>query len=212
VTPAGKNKNVGWHGDLPRYTLKSATQFNLKSKESTMMHDPFQNTILGSYYGTPAPTGLQYPSLSGPGAINPAAALNPLLGLAPMAQTGGIQQVNPQQVQQLQLASLLASQAIAQNPLLASLLSNPLIAASLHAQAGSPYGAPPFGLQSPSFYPQTGPMGSPFSQVGYPLPPQSWIGQAGQFGGGQGFGQGYPFQSQLSPRPFQPQGFSPWGY
>jgi len=155
-----------------------------------MMHDPFQNTILGSYYGTPAPIGLQYPTLQNQ-AINP------------MAQAGGIPQfgqspyVNPQQVQQLQLATLLASQAVAQNPLLASLLSNPLIAASLHAQAVGPYGVPQ--------HPQIGQIGSPFGQAGYPLAPQSWIGQGG-------FGQVNPFQSQMSPRPFQAQGFSPWGY
>jgi hypothetical protein len=145
-----------------------------------MMHDPFQNTILGSYYGTPAPIGLQYPALQNQ-AVNP------------MAQAGGIPQlgqppyVNPQQVQQLQLASLLA-----QNPLLASLLSNPLIVASLQAQAVGPYGVPQ--------HPQIGQIGSPFG-----LAPQSWIGQGG-------FGQVNPFQSQMSPRPFQAQGFSPWGY
>src|SRR5713226_9853056 len=106
-----------------------------------MTHDPFQNyATLGSYYGMPTPIGLQYPSLQA-AAVNPATALNPLLGLSPMAQGNGIPQVgqspygvnpglqgllNPQQ---LQLASLLAS-----NPVLAaSLLSNPLIAASLHS-------------------------------------------------------------------------------
>jgi len=211
-----------------------------------MMHDPFQNTILGSYYGTPAPIGLQYPQTPG---INPAATLNPLLGLSPMAQVGGIPQlaqspygqspygqnpgqglINPlqlQQLQQLQLASLLASQAVAQNPVLASLLSNPLIAASLHSQALGSNGALQFGLQQqPSLYPQIGQIGSPFGQnspfgqigspfgqIGYPLAPQSWIGQGGPFGGvQQGFGQINPFQSQLTPRPFQGQGLSPWGY
>jgi hypothetical protein len=172
---------------------ENSIQYQLK-ESTTMMHDPFQNNIFGSYYGTPAPIGLQYPALQNQ-------------GINPMAQAGGIPQfgggvpqfgqspyVNPQQVQQLQLASLLASQAVAQHPLLASLLSNPLIAASLHAQAVGPYGVPQ--------YPQ---IGSPFGQTGYPLAPQSWIGQGG-------FGQVHPFQSQMSPRPFQAQGFSPWGY
>jgi len=202
-----------------------------------MMHDPFQNTILGSYYGTPTPIGLQYPQTPG---INPAATLNPLLGLSPLAQAGGIQQfgqspygqspygqspygqnpgqglINPQQLQQLQqlqLASLLASQAVAQNPILASLLSNPLIAASLQNGVSQLGVHPQIGQ-----YPQIGQMGSPFGQigspfgqVGYPLAPQSWIGQGGPFGGvQQGFGQINPFQSQLTPRPFQGQG--PWGY
>jgi hypothetical protein len=101
-----------------------------------------------------------------------------------------------------------------------------VIAASLHSQALGSYGVPQFGLQPPSLYPQIqqypqvgqypqigspfGQIGSPFGQIGYPLAPQSWIGQGGLFGG-QGFGQAHPFQSQLSPRPFQAQG-SPWGY
>ena len=146
-----------------------------------MMHDLFQNyATLGSYHGIPAPLGLQYPSLQ-TSAINPAAAVNPILGLSPMAQ-GGIPQVgqspyglNPglpglaANPQQLQLVSLLASQ----NPVLAaSLLSNPLIAASLHSQALGPYGVPQFGLQQPSLYPQIGQIGSPFGQIGYPLAPQ----------------------------------------
>ena len=177
-----------------------------------MTHDPFQNyATLGSYYGMPAPIGLQYPSLQA-SAINPATAVNPLLGLSPMAQAGGIPQVGPAPYgvnagqgllnpQQLQLVSLLASQ----NPVLAaSLLSNPLIAASLHSQALSPYGVPQFGLQQPSLYPQIGQIGSPFGQVGYPLAPQSWIGQ--------GFGPVHGLQPQLIPRPFQAQGLSPWGY
>jgi hypothetical protein len=181
-----------------------------------MTHDPFQNyATLGSYYGMPAPLGLQYPSLQ-TSAINPATTVNPLLGLSPMAQAGATPQVGPSPYgvspgqgfispQQLQLASLLASQVGFQNPALAaSLLSNPLIAASLHSQALGSYGAPQFGLQQPSLYPQIGQMGSPFGQIGYPLAPQSWIGQ--------GFGPVHALQSQLIPRPFQAQGLSPWGY
>jgi len=169
-----------------------------------MTHDPFQTyNPLGQYYGIPTPIGLQYPSLQNP--VNPIAALNPalnpLLGQSPITQMGGIpqmgqqpygQNVNPQQLQLLTL--------------LASLLSNPLVAASLqHSQAFNPYGQQ-FGQQQ-SFYPPIGPQ----IGAGYPLAPQSWIGQ-GQFGGGQGFGQPHPFLSQLSQRPFQAQGFSPWGY
>jgi hypothetical protein len=57
---------------------------------------------------------------------------------------------------------------------------------------------PQFGQQQqyPQFGQQLGHMGSPFGQIGYPLAPQSWIGQGGQFG----------------QRPFQGQGLSPWGY
>jgi hypothetical protein len=194
------------------------------------MHDPFQ--AYSSQYGMQAPIGIQPPSLQYPG-INPA-TLNPLLGLAQPGQTGGIPQVSPYgqnpgqgfiHPQQLQLAALLASQAIFQNPVLASLLSNPLVAASLHSQAlGSP-GVPQGGWQQqfypqPGQYPQVYQMGSPFGQTGlpfgqaaYPLAPQSWIGQGGPFGGGQGFGPIHSLQSQMGQRPFQgQQGYSPWGY
>jgi hypothetical protein len=191
-----------------------------------MMHDPFQTyTTLGSHYGVPSPFGLQYPPLQNP-AINPAAALSAILGLSPMAQTAGIPPqmgpspygMNPiqsflspqqQQLQQLQLASLLGLQ----NPLLAaSVLNNPHISAGLHSQVPGPYGVPQFGLQSPSLYPQLGQTASPFGQIGFPLAPQSWIGQGGLPGGGQGFGPLHALQSQLIPRPFQAQGVSPWGY
>jgi len=203
-----------------------------------MTHDPFQTY---THYGVPSPFSLQYPSLQ-PSAINPVvAALNAILGLSPIAQGAGIPQagpspygmnpfqsfINPQQMQQasspygmsptpsfinpqqLQLAALLGLQ----NPLLAaSVLSNPLIAAGLHSQVPGPYGVPQFGLQSPSLYPPLGQMGSPFGQIGFPLAPQSWIGQGGLPGGGQGFGPLHALQSQLIPRPFQAQGPSPWGY
>jgi hypothetical protein len=175
-----------------------------------MMHDPFQTyATLGQHYGVPTQIGLQYPQQL---QANPLAALQ-------MAQAGGIPQQlgqpvfgqNPQQgfinPQQLQLAALVAS-----NPVLAaSLLSNPLVAASLHAQS---YGNQQFGLQQqPSVFPQIGQqVGSPFGQIGYPLAPQSWIGQAGPYAAGQAFGQVNPFQPQFSPRQFQGQGISPWGY
>jgi hypothetical protein len=70
-------------------------------------------------------------------------------------------------------------------------------------QGGSPFGqiGQPYGQQQ---YGQ---------QIGYPLAPQTWVGQPGLFGGGQGFGQfNNPQLSQLGFRPFQVPGISPWGY
>jgi hypothetical protein len=87
----------------------------------------------------------------------------------------------------------------------------PLQAYSPYQQIGQ---GSPFGVQS-SPYTQ---MGSPFiqhslpyGQVGSPLAPQSWVGQAGQFAGGQGFGQIHPLLAQqLVARALHSQGISPW--
>ena len=82
------------------------------------MHDPFQNyPSLGSYYGMPAPIGLPYLE-------------------ALQASTMGLPSI-PQPYGSLGL----------QHPLLASLLSNPLIAAGLHPPALGSYMGPQLGLQ-----------------------------------------------------------------
>jgi len=205
------------------------------------MHDPFQNyASSGSYYGMPTPIGMLYLAALQASGINPATALNPLaatMGLPSIPQMGGIPQTGQQGYGQqpwqqqpwqqqpwqqqpfgqnpgqsfigphLQLASALSSLGL-QHPLLASLLSNPLIAAGLHQSALGSYG-PQLGLQPNS---QMGQIGPQFGQAPYPLAPQSWVGQGGIFGGGQGFGAIHPLLSQLAARPFQAQGFSPWGY
>jgi len=203
------------------------------------MHDPFQtHANFGQYYGLPNPIGLPYQALQG-SAINP--TLNPLAAVLGMSQApiGGLaqlgqsqfgqypgqvpqqfqQQLLQQQLQQLQLAAL-------QNPLLAALINNPLISAGLHQSSlgvyqGQPFGVQgqPFGVQGQPFgqqqhgqYPQIGQFGSPFGQTGYPLAPQSWIGQGNPYGASQGFGASQPFPSQWGPRPFPGQVPSPWGY
>jgi hypothetical protein len=239
-----------------------------------MTYDPYQTyPVLGQNYGMTTPIGSPYTGPQ-PWASNPAALINPLAAALAMTSnqgTGAIPQtgqpsypgysnqggINPQQ---LQLASLLASQAVISqllgispwatglanpllatavpnnNPLLPAALQNPQLNAilaafghsmgqqsgyqpnSIYGQTGSPYGqqtASPFG-QTPSPYGQQigspfGQTGSPFGQVGTPLPPQSWIGQGGPFGGQQ-FGQGNPLQTQFGGRPFQTSGMSPWGY
>jgi hypothetical protein len=188
------------------------------------MYDPFQTyATLGSFYGIPTPIGVPHPALQGAmhtPTPNPQAGF---LGLSPLGQPGFGQYAGQpligspqlQQLQQLQLASTLAAQAAIpqllglsplaiQNQLLAAQLYNPLISAGLNPAAlGSNVGQP-FG-QPFSPYPQIG-------QMGYPLAPQSWIGQSGHFGG-QVFGGAHPLLSQWSQRPFQSsQGLSPWGY
>jgi hypothetical protein len=181
------------------------------------MYDPFQSYAALSPYGG-SPYGAPYYGTPNPGTINP------LIG-NPQAQQGyGLQPsqnfIHPQQ---LQLAAALASQvaipqllglsplaAGIQNPMVAALLQNPLIAAGLHAQFGQQFGPP---QHSP--YSQPGQIGGiafaqggPLAGNGYPLAPQSWVGQLG----GQAYGQVHPMLAQLAGRPFQGQGFSPWGY
>ncbi|HEX4227073.1 MAG TPA: hypothetical protein VHZ07_00270 [Bryobacteraceae bacterium] len=166
-----------------------------------MTYDPYQTyPALGQYYGITAPIGSPYAGLQ-TSALNPAALINPLaaaLGVTSNPLTGGNQQVgqssypgfsaqggiNPQQ---LQLASLLASQtAIPQllgmspwatgltNPMLAATLHNnipllaailqnpqlnPILAAAIHS-TGSQFGSQ-FGYQPNSMYGQGG---SPYGQ------------------------------------------------
>jgi hypothetical protein len=211
-------------------------------KESMMTYDPFQNySQVGQYYGMPAPISLQYatPQTS---AMNPAAAQNPFAAnfgipqLSPnvSVNTGfpqigqpvyqGIPQggINPQQ-QQLQLAAAIpqlfgaSPWAIAlQNQLLAAALHNPMLSGGLQnpsLNAVSPFGQQTGWQQQPhSPFQQNI---SPFGQGGFPLAPQSWVGQGGQFGGGQAFGQQiHPLLlAQLNARPFQQvPGIYPGGY
>jgi len=243
-------KRVLVHRNSERQRARTnRTQVEIRLKEPTIMtHDPFQTYAnLGQHgkFGIPVPIGLQYPSLqtsviNPTAAINPLAAMNPLLGLSPIAQAGGIPQLQLGQLpygqipnqglvnqqQQLQLASLLATQPqlasllatqpqlasllatqpqlaslLATQPLLtASLLSNPLIAASLHSQALGAYVVPQFGLQQPTLLPQQiGPYGVPQFGLQQPTLLPQQIGQMGSpFGQiGSLFGQiGYPLAPQ----------------
>lgn len=159
-------------------------------------------------------------------------AIPQLLGLSPYAVG---QQHNPL------LSALHNPMAGLQNPQLNPILASMLASGpqlgyqpqqfgyqpnSPWGQVGSPYGVPgspmgqqiglpfgqtgqPFGQAGSPFAQQTG---SPFGQTGFPLAPQSWVGQGGPFGSGPAFGQGNPLLAQLSGRPFQMPGISPWGY
>jgi len=197
------------------------------------------STPYGAHLGNSNPMGIPY-NVQTP-TINPLAGIHPLaaaaLGLSQAAinPINGIPQMGPQgfgqypaqsfiNPQQLQLASALAQQALIpqllgqqsslafQNPMVAALLSNPLIATGLQSQ----YGGQQFGQQPHSLYSQFAQNGgSPFGQpglpvgIGYPLAPQSWVGQGGA---AQGYGQVNPLLAQFGPRPFQGQAQSPWGY
>jgi hypothetical protein len=194
----------------------------------------------GQYYGTPNPVGMPY-NVQQASAINPLAGINPLAMINPTPGIPQTQQgYGPQQgnglhpLQQLQLASLASQGGIPQlfalsplaaglqNPITAALLSNPLIAAGLHSQFGHQqqfgqqpqFGQPQF--QQPQFgqpqfqQPQFGQPQSLYPQL--PLAPQSWVGQGGQLGGGQAYGQINPLLAQLTARALQGQAYSPWGY
>jgi hypothetical protein len=182
-----------------------------------MMHDPFQ-TYQALQYGSPYQTFQ-----------NPLAQLNPLTGINPYQQhIGGIPGLGGIPQLQLQLAAL-ASQGghqwgqspftALQNPLLASILQNPLALQSLqttglqqnpslqnpllqnpvlqnpylqHALLQNPLLAQTLGYGGSIYGQQHSPF-QQFSQFGQGIPPQTWIGQGSQFGG----------------RPFAT---SPWGF
>jgi hypothetical protein len=164
-----------------------------------MTYDPIHTySALGGYSGIQNPYLTPYASL-----LNP--ALNPLAGISQLAQGigipqagqspfGGLQQGFPQQQGISPFGGLnpLAMQ-LHQNPLILAALQNPWLA----AQIGLPQLQQLQQQQVP--YPQTGQFGNPFAQTGYPLAPQSWVGQVGQQ---QGF-------QPLGHRPF---GFNPLGF
>ncbi|HTB18182.1 MAG TPA: hypothetical protein VK708_08690 [Bryobacteraceae bacterium] len=177
------------------------------------MHDPFQTYAnMGVPYNVQQTSGVN--PLTG---YNPLLAINPITGVPQTGQQGygpypAQNFINPQQFihpQQLQVAAL-ASQAAIQNPIVAALLANPLLAAGLQSQ---------FAQQPHSLYSQFGQLGGsafgqniPTAGIGYPPAPQSWVGQPGQLGGVPGYGQIHPLIAQLTQRALQGQAFSPWGY
>lgn len=138
-------------------------------------NDPFQSQMsLGGYSGAMNPFTSPY---AGPYSVPYTQGISPFgqqgyggfQGYSPIAQQQQLQQLQHlQQIQQLQaLASILAAQqsnpwqmqqqpGLLQNPLIAATLQNPLLTQQL--------------LQQPN----------PFTQSGFPLAPQSWIGQPTQ--------------------------------
>jgi hypothetical protein len=189
-----------------------------------MTHDPLQTlAMLGAYSGVPTLqpfTGQQnYGQLTG---LNPFAAQQqqlspfntPNLPINPGSFQGGLQSPFGQNpfggFQQNPLAVL-------QNPLIAALqnpMIHPLVAQAIGAQLGLqqqlqqqlPYQAGGYGI---SPFQQTGfqQPGLPYGQTGYPLAPQSWVGQTGHAG------QIHPLYQQLAARAFATPGINPWvGY
>lgn len=120
-----------------------------------------------------------------------------------------------------------------QNPYQSGIFGNPLLGIGI---AGNPFFA---GLQNPTLnplytgqnpfqsglfgHPQHGQMGQigsqvgqfgqlgqyPYAQAGYPLAPQSWVGQGGPYGGGQ-YGQIHPLLQQIGMRTLQNPGAGSW--
>jgi len=165
-----------------------------------MTYDPLQ-----SYAGSGAYTGIGNPfNATQFSLINPAAAWNPLTAYQgnPNSITLGhpqaalwqnplfvAQQIGAQQAAAQQLAQQVVAQQVAQH------IAQQLVAQQLNQAAGYPLAG------------QFGPNGqSPFGQIGMPLAPQSWVGQAGQ----PGNGQTHPvLLAHLAARALQAQGFVP---
>lgn len=179
-----------------------------------MMYDPLQTyPNVGAFSGVTSPFNLPYTTGVNPYAATPGMYSNPLTGgISPLAQQGYIPthggmipqqwphsaipqgygispwttgQQNPFLTAVIQNALLAA---VTQNPLLAAAIQNPLLAPGQQNPLTNPL------LTQHGFHPQANQFGSPF---GYPLAPQSWVGQAGPFGAGQqGFHPpgSFPFQ------------------
>jgi len=175
----------------------------------SMSYDPYQSYATpGGYAGIGNPFQTPFNTIQNPG-MNSAAVWNPL---TPYQQQPAYLQ-NPHSLLQQLAAQQLAQQIVAQQ----------LAAQQITAQQQNPYGQP-FGLQSQLLnhgltQPQVGQIGfggqgispfgqpgSPFNQIGMPLAPQSWVGQASQLG----FGQPNPvLLAQLTARALQAQGITP---
>lgn len=195
------------------------------------MHDPFQSHAMpGAYSGAINPFGLPQQaaqiSTMNPYAVNPFAqqgfaAINPQTALLANPLLAGVQQ-NPLQSAVAQTALLLSALQNQQNQIVAALQNpylNPIAAQSYGGQPQA-YGQQPFGnpllqqgLGQQGFgqqgFGQQGFAHQGFGQGGYPLAPQTWIGQAGQPGGQ--YGQVHPILAQLAARQFQAPGMNPWG-
>jgi hypothetical protein len=200
-----------------------------------MTYDPFQTyATLGASSGIGNPFQTQINPLQGLG-TNPSAVWNPLTAYQQSGYIGspfnpqtalwqnpaiftGLQHGAHHQVLQ-QLAQQVAAQHMVQQ-IVAQQLAQQL-AQQIASQQLNPFGQS-YGFQSSlgnpqsSLYPQIGqigfsghginPFGSPFNQTGVPLAPQSWVGQAGQFG----VGQASPvLLAQLTARALQAQGMPP---
>ena len=202
-----------------------------------MTHDPFQTyAMLGAYSGVPTLQPFtqqnygQYPA-----GLNPLAQQNPLASILAAQNNPQLQgigsfhqggnpgafqgqpnpftafqqnpyQQNPYQQNPYQQNPYQQNPFAMQNPYLAA-LQNPWIAASLQNPMLNPLLTQTLGLPSPyqqGFYGAGG-----FGQTGYPLAPQSWIGQGAQTG------QIHPLQHSLQHQAahgFTP-GINPWtGY
>lgn len=167
--------------------------------------DPFQSQLsYGAFSGATSPFQSPYATAMNPALSSPFAGTGQMGAVSPFVQQGYGQGMPnyaaiAQQQQLQQLAQILAAQqsgipqlypgiqqsnpwqsvfgqqqpGLLQNPLIAATLQNPqlnpmlnpLLAQQLAMQSG--YGQQSFGQ-------------NPFVQPGYPLAPQSWVGQQGQ--------------------------------
>jgi len=174
-----------------------------------------------SFAGNPIYGGINPQQLHLAATLAAQTAISQLLGLSPA--------VNP--LQQMVGQQTPWAGGGLQNPLLAGIQQHPLAMAGLQhpllaalqthqfPPAFSPFGGQglqhqlgyaglPYGQQQPY-----GQIPSPYGQLGLPLAPQTWIGQAGQLGGGQQHGQIHPLlQAQLAARALQAPGVSPWAF
>jgi hypothetical protein len=202
----------------PYQAYQTPGGFNAIGNPFQTPFNPMQNPAINSVAGWNPLTAYQ---------PQPAYFQSPPI-LAGLQQVGFQPGVSPHSHLHLQqLAAQLAQQIVAQQ------LAAQQIAAQQNPYGQqSPYGQQPFGLQpslfnqqgfqqglqqGPMMHPQAGQFGvggqgispfgqqpgSPFSQVGAPLAPQSWVGQAGQVG----FGLNNPILlAQLTARALQAQG------
>ncbi len=148
--------------------------------------------------------GIQNPLVAA-GLQNPLLQQNPFVQQNPLLQNPLVNPIQAQihaQIVAQQVAQQLAAQQVAQQ------LAAQQVAQQLAQQ--QQLGLQPYGVHVPGMISPVGHLGAQFGQSGFPLAPQTWVGQGAQFGGGIGYGQVHPL-AHLAGRGLQAGGFSPWG-
>lgn len=218
IQPSAFNPAAAWNPLIANQGMSPAGPINGISQQGPQGYNPQSqfSPYMMSHLAGQNPllqAGLQNPMLQNPLLQN--AMSNPFVAQQLAAQQIAAQQLAAQQYAAQQAAQqyAVAQQLAAQQQGLYPQQQGFYPQQGLYPQighiglAGQQIGQPQIGQPGSPF----GQNVSPFGQTGFPLAPQSWVGQAGQFGAQFGGGQVNPFLlAQLTGRSHHQHGGSGW--